>query len=105
MLVAALAWSLDDWPGTAAAATSAPTPGSATAARYLRTVATTVAKQTAARGHKQSSADVIVSVVGLVAIIVTVVVLGSLSARRHRRDAPADQRARRPSDPGRGLFG
>jgi hypothetical protein len=71
---------------------------------YVVTTVTTTAVQ---HGHKQGGVAVVLSVIGLVAIILLIVLLGSLSARRRTRDAPPGQRLRGkgPRQGGRGLFG
>jgi Na+/melibiose symporter-like transporter len=77
------------------------------AAGHLQFVITAVAAHASSHGHKGSRFAVIVSFVGLIAIIVLIVVLGSTSVRRRVRDKPPDEepRIRRPRQPGRGLFG
>lgn len=71
------------------------------------TTVTTVTTKIVQHGHKQGGVAVAFSVIGLVAIIVLIVLLGSLSARRRTRDAPPGQRlrGRGPRQDGRGLFG
>jgi hypothetical protein len=66
-----------------------------------------VMTQVARHGHKQGGVAVVISVLGLAAIVVGVVLLGSLSARRRTRDKPPD-REPGPGDPrrgGRGMLG
>jgi hypothetical protein len=54
------------------------------------------------RGHKEGPVAVIVSVIGVIAVVVFVVGLGSLSVRRRTRDAPPTRGG--PPGSGRGLF-
>jgi uncharacterized membrane protein len=77
------------------------------AARHFGAVITVVARQVSSHGHKGDRVAVIVSVVGLVAIIVLIVFLGSLSVRRRMREDPPGKgpRDRGPRRPERGLFG
>jgi hypothetical protein len=66
-----------------------------------------VVAQVARHGHKQGGVAVVISVLGLAAIVVGVVLLGSLSARRRTRDKPPD-REPGPGDQrrdGRGMLG
>jgi hypothetical protein len=88
--------------GPAAAAAAAVAP-------FLRAVErlSTVTTKAVQHGHKQGGVAVVLSVIGLVAIILLIVLLGSLSARRRTRDAPPGQRLRGkgPRQGGRGLFG
>ena len=90
--------------GPAAAATSASV---LRAVGRLHAASTTVTTKAVLHGHKQGGVAVVLSVIGLVAIIVLIVLLGSLSARRRTRDAPPGQRLRGkgPRQDGRGLFG
>jgi hypothetical protein len=59
------------------------------------------------RAHKEGTVAVVASVIGIVAVIVFVVVLGSVSVRRRTRDGPPSRGplSRGPPDRGRGLFG
>jgi hypothetical protein len=90
--------------GPAAAAATAPF---LRAVGRLHAAGTTVTTKAVQHGHKQGGVAVVLSVIGLVAIIVLIVLLGSLSARRRTRDAPPGQRlrGRGPRQDGRGLFG
>ena len=73
----------------------------------LGATTTTLARTAHAGGHRQGGVAVVLSFVGLMAIAVLIVVLGSLSARRRTRDAPPGQWWRRgDGDSGdRGLLG
>jgi hypothetical protein len=94
-----------------AAATAAGVPASVlrTVGRLhaASTTVTTVTTKAVQHGHKQGGVAVALSVIGLVAIIVLIVLLGSLSARRRTRDAPPGQRLRGkgPRQDGRELSG
>jgi hypothetical protein len=92
--------------GPAAAAAAAIAPFLHAMGR-LYAAGTTVTTQAVQHGHKQGGVAVVLSVIGLVAIILLIVLLGSLSARRRTRDAPLGQRPRDkgPRQGGGGLFG
>ena len=102
-------------PAAAAAAAIAPflhAMGQLYAAGTVTTVTTktrvsAVTTKAVQHGHKQGGVAVVLSVIGLVAIILLIVLLGSLSARRRTRDAPPGQRLRDkgPRQDGGGLFG
>jgi hypothetical protein len=67
-------------------------------------VATTTMARVSGGGHKEGGLAVFFSFVGLIAIIVLLVFLGSLSARRRSRKGLPDKGPREPR-PGRGLLG
>jgi len=67
-------------------------------------VATTTMARASGGGHKEGGLAVFLSFVGLIAIIVLLVFLGSLSARRRSRKGLPDKGPREPR-PGRGLLG
>jgi len=69
--------------------------------------AATVTTKAVQHGHKQGGVAVVLSVIGLVVILVLIVLLGSLSARRRTRDASPGPRLRGkgPRQDGRGLLG
>jgi hypothetical protein len=94
-------------PGAAAAALVASFLRAVGRLHAVSTTVTTVTTKAVQHGHKQGGVAVALSVIGLVAIIVLIVLLGSLSARRRTRDAPPGQRLRSkgPREGGRGLFG
>jgi ABC-type Na+ efflux pump permease subunit len=54
--------------------------------------------------HKEGAVAVAASVIGIIAVVVGIVLLGSISARR-RMGAKPIKGWRGPSDRGRGLFG
>ena len=93
--------------GPAPAATSASVLRAVGQLHATSTTVTTVTTKVVQHGHKQGGVAVVLSVIGLAAIIVLIVLLGSLSARRRMRDAPPGQRLRGkgPRQGGRGLFG
>jgi hypothetical protein len=94
-------------PAAAAAAAVAPFLRAGKRLYAAGTTVTTVTTKAVQHGHKQGGVAVVLSVIGLVAIILLIVLLGSLSARRRTRDAPPGQRLRGkgPRQGGRGLFG
>jgi hypothetical protein len=94
-------------PAAAAAAAIAPFLHAVGRLHAAGTTVTTVTTKAVQYGHKQGGVAVVLSVIGLVAIILLIVLLGSLSARRRTRDAPPGQRLRGkgPRQGGRGLFG
>jgi hypothetical protein len=93
--------------GPAAAASSTSVHRAAGRLHAASMTVTTVTTKAVQHGHKQGGVAVVLSVIGLAAIIVLIVLLGSLSARRRTRDAPPGQRLRGkgPRQGGRGLFG
>jgi hypothetical protein len=57
------------------------------------------------RGHKQGTVAVVVSVIGIIAVVVGIVFLGSTSARRRMGGRPITKGQRGPPGGRRGLFG
>jgi hypothetical protein len=76
-------------------------------AGHIHGVSAAVVSQAVRHGHKQGGVAVVISVLGLAALVVAVVLLGSLSARRRMRDKPPDQDIGRGDlgRGGRGMFG
>jgi uncharacterized membrane protein len=55
--------------------------------------------------HKEGTVAVVASVFGIIAVVVGIVFLGSISARRRMGGKPITKGWRGPSERGRGLFG
>jgi hypothetical protein len=72
------------------------------------TTTTSVNGNTAVRGHKEGTLAVVFSFIGVIAVVVLIVSLGSISVRRRTRDNPTTVRRpweRGPPDSRRGWFG
>jgi hypothetical protein len=72
------------------------------------TTTTSINGTTAVRGHKEGTLAVVFSFIGVIAVIVLIVFLGSISVRRRTRDNPTQVRrpwGRGPPDSRRGWFG
>jgi hypothetical protein len=68
---------------------------------------TTLNPNTTVKGKKQGPVAVVLSFIGVIAVVVLIVALGSVSVRRRTRDGPGPGgwRGREPPDHRRGFFG
>jgi hypothetical protein len=71
------------------------------------TTTTTLNPNTAVKGKKEGPVAVVLSFIGVIAVVVLIVALGSVSVRRRTRDSPGPGgwREREPPDHRRGFFG
>jgi hypothetical protein len=88
--------------GSAVSATTNHGPGTTTT-----TSTTPLSGNTAVKGHKEGPVAVVLSFIGVIAVVVLIVALGSVSVRRRTRGNPMPGwwKGRGPPDRPNGLFG
>jgi uncharacterized membrane protein YhaH (DUF805 family) len=90
---------------------ASPAVGSSAASHGPRTTTTQTTTafsgNTAVKGHKEGPLAIVLSFIGVIAVVVFVVAFGSVSVRRRTRDNPTPGwwRGRGPPDHRNGLFG